>query len=89
MMNTISPPETPEIGRWQDLYRRALFETDKQKLPLRIAEAEQALRLRAKDLFWAGSDISGEEPQAVDDALYALQALRHCIEFRTSEFEVA
>ena len=52
----------------------ALFETDQQKLPSRIAEAEQALMMRADDLFTISRD-SGEQGQAVDDALYALRAL--------------
>ncbi len=87
-MNTLLSPEPPEIDGWRDLYRLALFETDKQKLAVRIAEAEHALRVRANDLFSAGSD-SDEEFQAVDDALYVLQALRHCMEFRTTESAVA
>lgn len=87
-MITISRPELPEIRGWRDLYSLALFETDKRELPSRIAEAEQALRIRAKELFSTGSD-SDEEVQAVDDALYALQALRNCMEFRTMELEVA
>jgi len=62
----------------------ALFETDKRKLPTRIAEAERALRRTARDL----SEIPGdkvEEAEAVDDALYALRALRHCLEFNTMD----
>ncbi len=87
-MITISRPELYDIRGWRDLYSLALFETDKRELPSRIAKAEHALRIRAKELFSAGSD-SGEEAQAVDDALYALQALRNCLEFRTMELEVA
>ncbi len=87
-MITISRPELPEIRGWQDLYSFALFETNERELPSRIAEAEHALRIRAKELFSACTDSDGEA-QAVDDALYALQALRNCMEFRTSELEVA
>ncbi len=86
-INTITAAEA-EIGEWRDLYSLALFETDRRELPSRIAEAEHALRIRAKELFSAPSD-SREEAQAVDDALYALQALRNCLEFRTLELEVA
>ena len=59
---------------WRGLYRAALFEIDEIKLPERIAQAEKAIALRARDLFHtAGDNI--EEGQALDDAMYALHAL--------------
>ena len=64
--------------RWRELYRAALFETDKQKLSSRIAEAEKALILRARELF-PMSEVNSEEGQAVDEALFALRALRKCL----------
>jgi hypothetical protein len=58
------------------LYRAALFEIDEIKLPERIAQAEKAIALRARDLFhMAGDNI--EEGQALEDAMYALHALRN------------
>lgn len=61
---------------WRGLYRAALFEIDGTKLPERIAQAEKALALRARDLFhMAGDNI--EEGGALDDAMYALHALRN------------
>ena len=36
---------------WRQLYRAALSEIDKSKLPERIAEAERAVVLRARELF--------------------------------------
>jgi hypothetical protein len=68
---------------WRELYKAALFEGNKQELPLRIAEAERALILRARELFVMSGDNS-EEGQAVDDAMYALRALRNCLELKTS-----
>lgn len=68
---------------WHELYRAALFETDKQVLPSRIAEAERALILRGRELF--GEPDNSNEAEAVDDALYALRALRSCIELKTNE----
>ena len=73
---------------WRDLYRAALFEVDKTRLPDRIAQAEEALVVRARELFHiAGDNI--EEEQALDDTMYALHALRntsqtsHCIPHRS------
>jgi hypothetical protein len=61
---------------WRDLYKAALFEVDKTRLPDRIAEAEEALVARARELFHiAGDNI--EEEQALDDTMYALHALRN------------
>src|SRR5260370_29555736 len=61
---------------------------DKTRLPHRIAQAEEALVVRARELFHiAGDNI--EEEQALDDTMYALHALRntsqtsHCIPHRS------
>ena len=72
-MNTGSS-ESLDSRAWRGLYRAALFEIDEIKLPERIAQAEKAIALRARDLFhMAGDNI--EEGQALDDAMYALHAL--------------
>ena len=69
---------------WRDLYKTVLFEVDKTKLPELIAQAEKTLALRARELFYAAGD-NIEEGEALDDAIYALHALRntsrtsHCI----------
>ena len=63
---------------WRDLYKAALFEIDKTRLPERIAQAEEALVVRARELFhMAGDNI--EEEQALDDTMYALHALARFI----------
>lgn len=61
---------------WQELYHAALFERDRSMLPERIAEAEGALVLRARELLQIPGDHI-EEQSAIDDALYALHALRN------------
>ena len=69
---------------WRELYRTALSETDPQKLQVRIAEAEKAIILRGRELFGMSGDTS-EEAEALDDALYALRALRSSLRFKTRE----
>jgi len=60
---------------WRSLYVAALFEADHSVLPAKIARAEAALVQRARELFYAPGDHI-EEEEALDDAMYALQALR-------------
>ena len=68
---------------WTELYKVALFETDKSKLSEetdksklseRIADAQTALALRARELFQTGNEHL-QERQAVDAAIYALYVL--------------
>jgi hypothetical protein len=63
---------------WHSLYQAALFETDRDLILARIAEAEKAILDRVKELFGVNSDHI-EEDQILDDALYALRALRNCV----------
>jgi hypothetical protein len=75
-MNTGSS-KSLDSGAWRDLYKAALFEVDKtSRLPDRISQAEKALALRARELFYAAGD-NIEDGQALDDAIYALHALRN------------
>lgn len=66
------------LESWRQLYTAALFETDRDRIPARIAEAEHAIVVRARELFSTGTDTV-EEDQALDDALYALRALQSCL----------
>lgn len=63
---------------WHTLYQAAIFETDRKKVPHLIAEAEKAVLSRIKELFTM-SDDHIEEDLVLDDALYALRALRNCV----------
>ena len=67
--------KSPDSRYWRALYKAALSEIGKNKLPERIAEAEKAVVLRARELFQAAGD-NGEETEALDDVMYALHALR-------------
>jgi len=40
---------SPNSRAWRGLYKAALFEVDKTRLPDRIAQAEKALALRARE----------------------------------------
>ena len=66
---------------WQELYKAALFETNRSKVAERITEAERVIAARARDLFKEPAD-SIEEQHALDDALYALHALKGCLVWR-------
>jgi len=63
--------------RWHVPYRAALFETDRDELPRRIADAKRAIIARAQELFASSAD-NIEEDQLLEDALYALSALQNC-----------
>ncbi len=80
---TKASPASPQLENWRDLYTAALFETDRYRIPERIADAEHAIVARARQLFLAGNDTI-EEDQALDDALYALRALRSCLQLQSA-----
>jgi hypothetical protein len=72
------------LWNWRGLYRAALFETDTSKLPGRIEEARKALIFRSRELFKTSPNYDGEA-EAIDDALYALQALENCLKSNTKD----
>jgi hypothetical protein len=78
MKARVSQSESDHRMAWHVLYQAALFETDRNQIPLRIAEAEKAVLSRIKELFTATHDHI-EEDLVLDDALYALRALRNCV----------
>ena len=62
-------------GRWPELYRQALLESDSGRLLARIDEASDAIRCRSRELWYAGSNET-KERHALDSALYFLGLLR-------------
>ena len=77
MTNRATTAQIPSSA-WRELYTAALFEADRNKILDRIDEAEKAIIARARELFGSTTDMI-EEDQALDDALYALRALKHCV----------
>jgi len=63
---------------WKDLYVAALLEGDKEKIPPLIDRAERAIVERARELFRTTGDHIQEE-EGLEDALYALHALKTCL----------
>jgi hypothetical protein len=81
-MSISTRPSLTNSRNWRELYEVALFESDKCEIPTRIAEAEKAIKERARQLFATSTD-NVEEDQALDDALYALRALQNCLGLET------
>ena len=82
-MSPLPPPNSSEHTNWREIYRAAILELDPTQLPERILEAETAVILRAKELFQDGGG-NGQETQDLDDAMYALQALRSALKHNPS-----
>jgi len=80
----------PHAGQipWRELYRAALFEPDPGKLLEDVMRAESAIVVRARQLFGQPGDHI-EEEHDLDDAMYALQALRSCVQSRSQFSDVA
>ena len=80
MAEMISPVMHDRNESWQDFYRAALFEPNKSKLPVRIADAEKQIAARARELFNTGNeDIT--ERNALNVAIFSLQALRSSLDW--------
>jgi hypothetical protein len=72
-MTTAFPP-CLNRAEWRTLYRAAILESNKNVLPKRVSEAEEAVIARRREIFYANG--SPEEKEALEDALYALHAFR-------------
>ena len=73
---------------WRDLYRAALFEPNKSKTPMRIANAEKKIAARAKELSNSG-DHDALERSELNVALYALVALRSWLDWNANESDTS
>jgi hypothetical protein len=59
---------------WKILYRAAIQEPDRTRIPQLISAAEQAVIARGRELFHSPDKF--EERDDLEDALYALRAFR-------------
>jgi hypothetical protein len=73
--------QSSRTGSWRDVYQTAILEPDLNKLPERIVEAEAALAVRARELFYTIAE-DAEEEEALDDAMCILQVLRSSLRHR-------
>ena len=72
------------LRSWHALYKAALFETDMQKLSLRIQKARRAVLLRSRELLSDPQNGDGEA-EALEAAMYGLNALESCVKLRTKD----
>ncbi len=63
---------------WQDLYRLATLEADPALQAYRIREAQKAIQLRARQL-WYEKSPERKEREALDLASHFLEILRTCV----------
>ena len=73
---------------WKDLYQAAIYESDLNKLPKRIDDAEGALVICARELFYGAGDDDGEEAESLDDAMCILHALRSSLKRRPTSSQM-
>ncbi len=63
-----------EKQNWLALYREAVLEPDRKKVKTRVAQAQAAIRLRARELWYAGA-IETTERHQLDAASHFLGVL--------------
>lgn len=61
---------------WKMKYRTVVLETNRRALPKELAEAENAIVARARELFQKSGDEIDTEREELDEVLYTLQAFR-------------
>ena len=71
------PFHTPQWdGRWQALYRSAIFGQHSSSAESLIVQAEAAIALRKKEIAESSGQLAAAEREGLEDALYSLQALK-------------
>ena len=64
---------------WKTKYRTVVLETNRRALPKEIAEAENAIIVRARELFQERGEDIDTEREELDEVLYTLQAFRSAL----------
>ena len=70
-----------ETQPWKELFQAAICESNVDKLPERIDNAEAALAIRERQLYYAAEEDL-EEKESLDDAMCILQTLRRSLKRR-------
>ncbi len=68
---------------WRAKSRKAILETDPSAVEQELADAESAVIARTRELFHGTGANVELERDALDDAIYALRALKHALEQKT------
>lgn len=63
---------------WKTLYRDAILEPDKSVVRQKVFEAESAILLRTREVFYNGG--TSDEKESLADALYVLGAYKNAFE---------
>lgn len=74
----MKPTSLSSFSNWRDLYASALFEDDKSKVAVRIAEAELAMLRRAQSVF-SSPQANRREAVELDQSLRMLRLLKNCL----------
>ena len=70
--------EQSHLLDWKQLYLAAIFENNKSRIPDKIAEAQRVLAMTRFELLNRPAG-DAKEIQALDNALFSLNALRSCL----------
>ena len=61
---------SPSLNRWRTLYQAAILETNKELLPERVSEAEEAVKARGREMFYANGTPEEKEANIRRRTLY-------------------
>jgi hypothetical protein len=69
---------------WRELFRIALSETNRARMPARTLEAEESILSRIGELSASHVEEVQEERTELEHALASIRALRYCMRLKTS-----
>lgn len=71
----------PETLDWKKAYLTAVLEKNRNEVPMLVQKAKEKLSQRLHEL-WAIDRVPCDESEAIDDALYLLDALLSSLPYR-------